>query len=130
MQKIVYDKKTGNEVILDKSDLCPISGRWLIPSRCTETPPPEKKDGCMVGFVDGAWRQFEILDEDEKEEANSFQKGSSASKSAREEIEDLKSKVDFLEKEMTERESEIAFLRSEFLKSEIRSLVVEEIEKR
>lgn len=125
MKKIVYDKRTGNEIILDKSDICPISGRWLIPSRCTEKEPPKKEDGFRLAFIEGEWRQV-----GEEEESNSFQKGPSPAKSIREEIEDLKGKVDFLEKEMAERRSEIEFLRSEFLKSEIRSLVVEEIGKR
>lgn len=65
MKKIVYDKRTGNEVILDKSDVCPISGRWLVPGSCTEVEPPEREQGFALEFVGGEWRQFEILDEEQ-----------------------------------------------------------------
>jgi len=101
MKKVVYDKKTGNEVVLDASDLCPVSGRWLIPSKCTETPPPERKQGFALKFVGGEWRQVEILDE---EETDLFRTESASVKSVREEIEELKARLDFLTAELAKSE--------------------------
>ena len=55
MNKIVYNKQNGSVRTLDKSDICPISGKWLIPSSCTEEEPPKVKEGYRISFQDGKW---------------------------------------------------------------------------
>lgn len=68
MKKIVYNKKNGLEVKLDKSDLCPISGRWLVPGSCTEVEPPRKKDGFALKFEKGEWSQVKTEEQVKDEE--------------------------------------------------------------
>ena len=96
MQKIVYNKKNGLEVKLDKSDLCPISGRWLVPGSCTEVNPPRKKDGFDLKFEKGEWLQVKT---EERAQA--------------EEKERLEPEVQSLEDKVTELRAEIESLRAE-----------------
>ena len=104
MQKIVYDKRTGNEVVLDASDVCPVSGRWLIPSKCTESKPPKKKDGYELRFEDGKWSQVKT---EEQEEAEAFQKAEPVVKSLEEKIEELTAKVEALTAKAEELTAEL-----------------------
>lgn len=96
MQKIVYNKKNGLEVKLDKSDICPISGRWLIPGSCTEVEPPKSKEGFCLHFEKGEWLQVKT---EERAQA--------------EEKERLEPEVQSLEDKVTELRAEIESLRAE-----------------
>lgn len=60
MQKKVWNKIDGSERILDKSDICPISGKWLIPANCTEIQPPKNEKNSKIYFQKGKWREEEI----------------------------------------------------------------------
>lgn len=55
MNKTVYNKQNGSVRTLDKSDLCPISGKWLIPASCTEEKPPKVEEGYKISFQNGKW---------------------------------------------------------------------------
>lgn len=72
MQKIVYNKKNGLEVKLDKSDICPISARWLIPGSCTEVEPPKAKEGFDLHFEKGEWSYIKTEEQERREEEEKF----------------------------------------------------------
>ena len=99
MQKIVYDKRTGNEVKLDKSDLCPISGRWLVPGSCTEVEPPKMKEGFDLRFEKGEWSYIKTEEQERREEEEKF---SPIVKSLENEIAELKEQVERLKADLAE----------------------------
>ncbi|MBQ2177445.1 MAG: hypothetical protein II453_21130, partial [Alphaproteobacteria bacterium] len=66
MNKTVFNKQDGSVRILDKSDLCPISGRWLIPANCTEEEPPKVEEGYRVSFQNGKWKTEKAEEQIEK----------------------------------------------------------------
>ena len=73
MNKTVYNKQNGTVIILDKSDICPISGKWLIPASCTEEEPPRIKEGYKVSFQDGKWITEKTEEQIEKEETRKYE---------------------------------------------------------
>ena len=85
MNKTVYDKRDGSIRILDKSDLCPISGKWLIPANCTEEEPPKVEEGYKVSFQNGKWITEKTEEQIEKEETRKYEP---VVKSLREQIEE------------------------------------------
>lgn len=95
-EKIVWDKRDGSQRTLNKSDLCPISGKWLIPASCTEEKPPKVKEGYKVSFQNGEWKTEKTEEQIEKEET---QKYKPVVKSIKEEIEELKSQLEELKLE-------------------------------
>ena len=97
MNKTVYNKQNGEVITLDKSDICPISGRWLIPAKCTEIEPPKVEEGYKVSFQDGEWITEKTEKQIEKEET---QKYKPVVKSIREEIEELKAQLEELKFEL------------------------------
>ena len=100
MNKTVYNKQNGTVIILDKSDICPISGKWLIPASCTEEEPPKVEEGYKLFFQDGKWITKKTEEQIEKEET---QKYKPVVKSIREEIEELKSQLEELKLEFKKR---------------------------
>lgn len=96
MNKTVYNKQNGSAITLDKSDLCPISGKWLIPASCTEEEPPKVEEGYKVSFQNEKWITEKTEEQIEKEET---QKYKPVVKSIREEIEELKSQLEELKLE-------------------------------
>ena len=96
MNKTVYNKQNGKIITLDKSDICPISGKWLIPASCTEEKPPKVEDGYKVFFQNGEWKTEKTEEQIEKEET---QKYKPVVKSIKEEIEELKSQLEELKLE-------------------------------
>lgn len=96
MNKTVYNKQNGEIITLDKSDICPISGNWLIPANCTEKQPPKVEDGYKVFFQNGEWKTEKTEEQIEKEET---QKYKPVVKSIKEEIEELKSQLEELKLE-------------------------------
>lgn len=98
MNKTVYDKQNGEIITLDKSDICPISGKWLIPASCTEEEPPKVKEGYKVSFQNGKWITKKTEEQTEKEET---QKYKPVVKSIREEIEELQMQVKELKGEIS-----------------------------
>lgn len=99
MNKIVYAKQNGKEIILDKSDICPISKNWLIPANCTEVQPPEIEEGFKVSFQNGEWITEKTEEQIEKEETR---KNEPVVKSLQEQIEELKSQIEQLKFEKEE----------------------------
>jgi len=97
MNKTVYNKQNGEIITLDKSDICPISGKWLIPANCTEEEPPRIEEGYKVSFQDGEWITEKTEKQIEKEET---QKYKPVVKSIREEIEELKAQLEELKFEL------------------------------
>lgn len=98
-EKTVWDKRDGSQRTLDKSDLCPISGNWLIPANCTEKEPPKVEEGYKVSFQNGKWITEKTEEQIEKEET---QKSEPIIKSIQEQIEELKSQIEQLKFEKEE----------------------------
>lgn len=112
MNKTVYDKRDGSIRILDKSDLCPISGKWLIPANCTEEEPPKVEEGYKVSFQNGKWITEKTEEQIEKEETRKYEP---VVKSLREQIEELKAEIEQLKFEKEEVKQEISSARAEAL---------------
>lgn len=98
-EKIVWDKRDGSQRILNKSDICPISGKWLIPANCTEIEPPKVEEGYKVSFQNGKWITEKTEEQIEKEETR---KNEPVVKSLQEQIEELKSQIEQLKFEKEE----------------------------
>jgi hypothetical protein len=66
-----YDEqgKFISEKTLDYTDRSPVSSRWQIPAYCTETEPPEQKEGFDRYFKNGVWEYAEIEKDEEKDAA-------------------------------------------------------------
>lgn len=109
-EKIVWDKRDGSQRILDKSDLCPISGNWLIPANCTEKQPPEIQEGYRIYFQNGEWITEKTEEQIEKEETRKYEP---VVKSLREQIEELKAEIEQLKFEKEEIKQDIANTRKE-----------------
>lgn len=101
MEKIVYDKRTGNEIKLDKSDICPISGRWLVPGSCTEVVPPRKKDGFGLEFRNGEWSQVKTEEQAQAEEKERLEP----------EVQSLEARVEELRREIATLEEKVVELK-------------------
>ena len=99
MQKIVYNKKNGLKVKLDKSDICPISGRWLVPRSCTEVEPPKMQEGFDLRFEKGEWSYIKTEEQERREEEEKF---SPIVKSLENEIAELKEQVERLKADLAE----------------------------
>lgn len=99
MNKIVYNKQNGEIITLDKSDICPISGKWLVPASCTEEEPPKVEEGYKVSFQNGKWITEKTEEQIEKEETR---KHEPVVKSLQEQIEELKSQIEQLKFEKEE----------------------------
>ena len=97
MNKTVYNKQNGSAITLDKSDICPISGKWLIPAKCTEIEPPKVEEGYKVSFQDGEWITKKTEKQIEKEEVKKYEP---VVKSIREEIEELQTQIKELKFEL------------------------------
>lgn len=97
MNKTVYNKQNGSAITLDKSDICPISGKWLIPAKCTEIEPPKVEEGYKVSFQNGKWITEKTEEQKEKEET---QKYKPVVKSIKEEIEELQTQIKELKFEL------------------------------
>ena len=98
MNKTVYNKQNGSAITLDKSDICPISGKWLIPAKCTEIKPPKVEEGYKVSFQNGEWITKKTEEQIEKEETRKYEP---VVKSIREEIEELQMQVKELKDEIS-----------------------------
>ena len=101
MQKIVYDKKNGLEVKLDKSDVCPISGRWLVPGTCTEVEPPKPKEGFELKFENGEWSQVKTEERAQAEEKERLEP----------EVQTLEARVEELRREIATLEEKVVELK-------------------
>lgn len=99
MNKTVYNKQNGSAITLDKSDICPISGKWLIPAKCTEIEPPKVEEGYKVSFQNGKWITEKTEEQIEKEE---IQKYEPVVKTLQEQIEELKAEIEQLKFEKEE----------------------------
>ena len=99
MNKTVYNKQNGSAITLDKSDICPISGKWLIPANCTEEEPPKVEEGYKVSFQDGQWHAEKTEEQIEKEEVKKYEP---EVKTLREQIQELKSEIEQLKFEKEE----------------------------
>lgn len=97
MNKTVYNKQNGSAITLDKSDICPISGKWLIPAKCTEKEPPKVEEGYKVSFQNGEWITEKTEEQIEKEETRKYEP---VVKSIREEIEELQTQIKELKFEL------------------------------
>ena len=97
MNKTVYNKQDGSIRTLDKSDLCPISGKWLIPASCTEEKPPKIEEGYKVSFQNGKWITEITEEQIEKEETRKYEP---VVKSIKEEIEELQTQIKELKFEL------------------------------
>lgn len=98
MNKIVYNKQNGDIITLDKSDICPISGKWLMPAKCTEIEPPKVEEGYRVSFQNGKWITKKTEEQTEKEETRKYKP---VVKSIKEEIEELQIQVKELKDEIS-----------------------------
>ena len=98
MNKTVYNKQNGTVITLDKSDICPISGKWLIPASCTEKEPPKVEEGYKVSFQNGKWITEKTEEQIEKEETRKYEP---VVKSIKEEIEELQMQVKELKDEIS-----------------------------
>lgn len=96
-KKIVWSKIDGSEIVLDKSDICPISGKWLIPANCTEIQPPKNEKNSKIYFQKGKWREEEIEKQKEVEQIKV-----SEVKSFEDQINDLKTQIEQLKFEKEE----------------------------
>ena len=110
MNKIVYAKQNGEVITLDKSDICPISGKWLIPANCTEIEPPKAEEGYKVSFQNGEWKTDKTEEQIEKEETQKYEP---EVKSLQEQIEELKSEIKQLKIEKEEIKLDIVNARKE-----------------
>ena len=96
-EKTVWDKRDGSERILDKSDICPISGKWLIPANCTEVEPTEEKDNeSSLVFNGKKWIK------EKKTTHNEDYKEQEYIKSSQEQIQELKDEIEQLKFEKKE----------------------------
>ena len=93
MNKIVYNKQNGSAITLDKSDISPISGKWLIPAKCTEIEPPKVEEGYKVSFQNGEWITEKTEEQIEKEETRKYEP---VVKNIKEQIEELQMQVEEL----------------------------------
>lgn len=93
MNKTVYNKQNGTVIILDKSDICPISGKWLVPASCTEEEPPKVEEGYKVSFQNGKWITEKTEEQIEKEETRKYEP---VVKNIKEQIEELQMQVEEL----------------------------------
>lgn len=109
-EKTVWNKRDGSQRILDKSDICPISGKWLIPAKCTEIEPPKVEEGYKVSFQNGKWITEKTEEQIEKEETRKYEP---VVKSLREQIEELKAEIEQLKFEKEEIKLDIANARKE-----------------
>ena len=109
-EKIVWNKKDGSVRTLDKSDICPISGKWLIPANCTEIEPPQVEEGYKVSFEDGKWITKKTEEQIEKEEVKKYEP---EVKSLQEQIQELKSEIEQLKFEKEKIKLDIANARKE-----------------
>ena len=109
-KKIVWNKKDGSVRTLDKSDICPISGKWLIPANCTEIEPPQVEEGYKVSFEDGKWITKKTEEQIEKEEVKKYEP---EVKSLQEQIQELKSEIEQLKFEKEKIKLDIANVRKE-----------------
>ena len=109
-EKIVWDKRDGSQRILDKSDICPISGKWLIPASCTEEEPPKVEEGYKVSFQNGKWVTEKTEEQKEKEETQKYEP---EVKSLQEQIQELKLEIEQLKFEKEEIKLDIANARKE-----------------
>ena len=100
MNKTVYNKQNGKSIRLNKSDICPISGKWLIPASCTEEEPPKVEEGYKISFQNGKWITKKTEEQTEKEETRKYEP---VVKSIKEEIEELQMQV----KELKDKISKI-----------------------
>lgn len=91
MNKIVYNKQNGEIITLDKSDICPISGKWLIPAKCTEIEPPKVEEGYKVSFQNGKWITEKTEEQIEKEETRKYEP---VVKNIKEQIKELQKQVE------------------------------------
>jgi predicted RNase H-like nuclease (RuvC/YqgF family) len=110
MNKTVYNKQNGSAIILDKSDLCQISGKWLIPASCTEEEPPKVEEGYRVSFQNGKWITEKTEEQIEKEETQKYEP---EVKSLQEQIQELKTEIEQLKFEKEEIKLDIANARKE-----------------
>lgn len=60
MNKIVWNKEDGRQIILDKTDIDPIAKTFMISWTQTETPPPELHDGQTVHWENDEWVITEV----------------------------------------------------------------------
>ena len=97
--KTVWDKRNGSVRILDKSDICPISGKWLIPANCTEKKPPQIEEGYKVSFQNGQWITEKT---DEQIESELAKVQGSAIISLQDQIQELKKQIEELKFEKEE----------------------------
>lgn len=97
-EKIVWDKRDGSQRILDKSDICPISKKWLIPANCTEEEPPKINEGDVLYFQNGKW----IIEETKKQTENEVKFQSSSIISLQDQIQELKAEIEQLKFEKNE----------------------------
>lgn len=98
-EKTVWNKRDGSQRILDKSDICPISGKWLIPANCTEKEPPKIKEGYKVFFENNEWHIEKTEEQEQKEET---QKYKPVVKSIQDQIKELQSQIEQLKFEKEE----------------------------
>jgi predicted RNase H-like nuclease (RuvC/YqgF family) len=110
MNKTVYNKQNGEIITLDKSDICPISGKWLIPASCTEEEPPKVEEGYKVSFQNGKWVTEKTEEQKEKEETQKYEP---EVKSLQEQIQELKLEIEQLKFEKEEIKLDIANARKE-----------------
>lgn len=108
-EKKVWDKRDGSQRILNKSDLCPISKKWLIPANCTEVQPPEVEEGYKVYFKNGEW----ITEKTEEQEVKEIQK--SVVDVLQDQISELKKQLEELKCEKEEVKNSIVDVRREAL---------------
>lgn len=96
-EKIVWSKIDGSEIVLDKSDICPMSGKWLIPANCTEIQPPKNEKNSKIYFQKGKWKKEKVETQKEVEQAKV-----SEVKSFQEQIQELKDEIEQLKFEKNE----------------------------
>lgn len=99
VKKTVWDKRDGSQRTLDKSDICPISGKWLIPANCIEIQPPKVEEGYKVFWADNEWKTEKTEEQIEKEEVKKYEP---VVKSLQEQIEELKAEIEQLKFEKEE----------------------------
>lgn len=109
-KKVVWNKIDGSEIVLEKSDICPISGKWLIPANCTEIQPPKNEKNNKIHFQKGKWREEEIERKKEVElvkvsEVNSLE----------DQIQELKAQIEELKFEKNEMSLALKFEKENLL---------------
>ena len=124
VEKTVWDKRDGSVRILDKSDLCPISGNWLIPANCTEKEPPQVEEGFNIFFEENDWH----IEKTKEQEAKEIQE--SVVDILQNQISELKQQLEELKNEKKEVRDDITTERIE-AQSQILDLLqeVEELKK-